>query len=84
MDEVDHFVRTNLSVFSSIRTLLQQNQQHQHLVRWESSKYGGERAGKGHARDLLDRQLMWMPHVIRGDVRVFAQKFNALGFLETD
>jgi hypothetical protein len=51
-DEVQHWVNTNLTVYSSVRTVLQH---WQHLVNWELSQYeAGAKWCNRHAVALLE------------------------------
>lgn len=65
-EEVNHWVNTNLVVYSSMRTVLQHCQR---LVNWEFNEYGGDelRCNK-HASGLLERRLPWVDHVVNGHV----------------
>jgi hypothetical protein len=56
-DEVQHWVHTNIPVYSSVRTVLQHCQQ---LVNWELSQYeaGAKWCGR-HAVALLEARQYW-------------------------
>jgi hypothetical protein len=66
LDEVQHWVNTNLTVYSSVRTVLQH---FQHLVSWELSQYeAGEKWCNRHAVALLEACQYWEPHLVGGVV----------------
>jgi hypothetical protein len=65
-DEVDHWVRTNIVVYSSIRTVLQQAE---YLINWEFDKHNAAlRKCNHHAVELVKHRQQWMPHVVNGVV----------------
>jgi hypothetical protein len=62
-DEVQHWVNTNLTVYSSVR------QHCQRLVNWELSPYeAGEKWCNRHAMALLEARQYWEPHLVGGVV----------------
>jgi hypothetical protein len=65
-DEVQHWVNTNLTVYSTVRTVLQHCQR---LVNWELSQYeAGEKLCNRHAVALLEACQYWEPHLVGGVV----------------
>jgi hypothetical protein len=59
-DEVNHWVDVNISVYSSVRTVLQQCEA---VIGWEYNRYAdGEKECYNHACQLAKVRAAWQPH----------------------
>ena len=63
-DEVNHWIQTNLTVYSSVRTVLHHCAK---IINWEFSEYDvNAKLCNRHATELVKHRQHWMPHAVNG------------------